>query len=169
MLAPKMDGMEERLERITDAKAKIKAEADWNRFKELEPVCCKLNEVQEALDTAREERDSVQAKLLEIEGALARSKTEERRLADNITDDHIIACEKGTNVAHIFPNIQSNYVLYSLNMTYVAFLSYLALALALLPYFSILISLALSLALSLSLAITRILTTSPTLFSLYPT
>lgn len=118
VLAPKMVGMEERLERITDAKAKIKAEADWNRFKELEPLCIKLDEVQTALDTAREERDVVQARMLEIEGMLARSKTEEKKLADNITDDHIIACEKGKNIAHIFPNVQANYVLYSLNKTY---------------------------------------------------
>ena len=45
-------------------------------------------------------------RLLEVEGVLARSKTEEKRLADNITDDHIIACEQGKNIAHIFPNIR---------------------------------------------------------------
>ena len=117
-LAPNMEGMEERIKLITDAKAKIKAEADWKRFKELEPVCDKLKEVQDALENAREERDVVQARLLEVEGALARSKTEEKRLADNITDDHIIACEQGKNIAHIFPNIQGNYTLYSLNAKY---------------------------------------------------
>jgi hypothetical protein len=118
VLAPKMVGMEERLERITDAKAKMKAESDWNRFKELEPSCVKLEEVNVALDNAREERDATQARMLAIETELARSKTCERNLAENITDDHIIACEKGKNIAHIFPNVQPNFVLYSLNATY---------------------------------------------------
>ena len=118
VLLPKMDNIEERLELITDEKAKMKLEADYDRFKELKPSCEKILEVQKALELAREERDTVQQAMTDADGNLARYKSNERKFADNITDDHIIACEQGKQISEIFPNIQPNNVLYSLNKTY---------------------------------------------------
>ena len=118
VLVPKMDNIEERLELITDEKAKLKLEADYERFKELRPTCEKCEEVQKALEIAREERDEVQQAMSKADQDLARFKTEERLMAENITDDHIIACEQGKQISQIFPNVQPNNVLYSLNKHY---------------------------------------------------
>jgi hypothetical protein len=118
VLLPKMDNIEERLELITDEKAKLKLEADYERFKFLKPTCEKIAEVLQALEKAREERDTVQQAMTEADVALARYRSDERKIAENITDDHIIACEQGKQISEIFPNIQPNNVLYSLNKTY---------------------------------------------------
>ena len=115
ILAPKMVNMEERLERITDAKVKMKMEADYNVYLELEPRCARLEQAQKALEAAKELRDDAQALLLSNESNLTRLRADERLLATRITDDHIIADEKGMQIAHTFPNIQANNVLHSLN------------------------------------------------------
>jgi len=115
LLKPRMVNMEERIKRITDAKAKIKAETDFKRFLELEPINSRLAEAQHALVVAQEERDAARVVLLENERILTRLREQERDAARKITDDHIVADEKGVMIAQIFPNIISNYVLHSVN------------------------------------------------------
>ena len=114
-LVPKMVNMEERLKVIKDQKVKIKMETEWAHYNELLPVCSRLEQAQNALSEAREERDAAQALLMKSEAQLIKYRSEERALAAKITDDHVVADEKGLQIAATFPNIQPNNILHLLN------------------------------------------------------
>lgn len=114
-MQPRMENMEERLLLIQDPKIKLKMETEWARYLELEDVCSRMQQAQKALEVAKEERDVAQALLMKSEAMLVKYRSDERKLAQMITDDHIIADEKGVQVAQTFPNVQPNNILFSLN------------------------------------------------------
>ena len=114
-LAPRMVGMEERIKRITDAKAKVKAESDYKRFLELEPLNSKLAAAQSALAESMERRDEARDLMKAAEMDLALLKEAERKQAGLITDDHIVADERDCTMGEIFPNVKANYILCAVN------------------------------------------------------
>lgn len=105
-LLPKMKNIESRIERITDSIAKVKAEADFKRFKELEPSCSRLGIAFDALEKCRLERDQAREVLLKAEADFLILREEERRAAAQISEDHVIADEKDLHISSLFPNIQ---------------------------------------------------------------
>jgi len=123
-LQPRMENMEVRLLLIQDPKTKIKMETEWARYLELSEVCSRMQQAQRALAVAREERDVAQTLLMKSEAQLVKYRSEERKLASMITDDHIIADEKGIQVAQAFPNVQPNNILFSLNEVEVEGIAY---------------------------------------------
>ena len=114
-LLPQMVDMEERIKRITDAKAKVKAESDWARFQEIEPHNKRLASANEALLASQERRNVARELLQKAERELAALQEAERLQAARITDDHIVADERELNISLIFPNVQSNNVLAQVN------------------------------------------------------
>lgn len=114
-LAPRMVDMEERIKRITDAKAKVKAESDYRRFLELEPRNSKLHAAQISLASAQERRDAARSLMQKAEQDLVQLRETERKLAAKITDDHIVADERKVSISEIFPNVKPNNVLVSIN------------------------------------------------------
>jgi hypothetical protein len=114
ILVPKMYDIEARIERVQDEKVKMQMQADYDRYLELDPYCSKLLQVQTHLNDSREARDEAQKDLLFNEQELTRMRSEEKTLASKITDDHVVANEQGKAIGHIFPNIQSNNVLFSI-------------------------------------------------------
>lgn len=114
-LAPGMVEMEERIKRITDAKAKVKAESDWARFKEIEPRNNLLALAYRALLDSQERRNEARELLQNAERELVGLQEAERLQATKITDDHIVADEKGVNISLLFPNVQSNNILAQIN------------------------------------------------------
>ena len=114
-LIPRVQNAEERLKVVKDPKVKIKLETDWARFQELEPTCQKLDQAKATLEVARVNRDAAQKILMENDAKLTKFRSEERNLSSKITDDHVIADEKGIQISAAFPNIQPNSILHELN------------------------------------------------------
>lgn len=114
-LLPKMVGIEERIEKIKDEKAKVKAEAELQRFKEIEPANKILMPLKNSLEVARKDRDVAREHLLEGEKMLAAARLKEKDIAFRITDDHVYADEQGKVVGDIFTNVQVGYVLSEIN------------------------------------------------------
>lgn len=114
-LQPKMHNMEERLKLIKDPKIKLKMETDWARFQEIEPYCFRMQQAHKSMEESKVSRDLAQTLLLKSEAQLTRYRSDERACAARITDDHVIADERGMQIAETFPSIQPNSVLYSLN------------------------------------------------------
>jgi uncharacterized protein (DUF3084 family) len=104
-LHPKMKNMEERLKQITDPKAKVKAEADFKRYKELEPVCSNLVIAYKALEAARKERDDARATLVAAEAQFQKLREHEKHVSTLVSDDHIIADEKHITLGTLYPNV----------------------------------------------------------------
>lgn len=71
--------------------------------------------LQESLLAARDCRDETRAELTLAEQEHNKIMALERRCACKISDDHVIADEKGVLVADIFPNIQKGYILTEFN------------------------------------------------------
>lgn len=124
LLRPKMKNIDERIKKITDTKAKIKAEADRSRFIELEPICSNLSIAYAALEGSRRERDISREALVAAETAFNRLRDEEKRMSSLISDDHIIADEKLKTVQSLHPNVLDGLVLKAINGNDVEYLGY---------------------------------------------
>jgi len=111
-LLPKMDGIEERIKRIKDSKAKMKAETDFKRFLELEEKGYgKFVPVEEKLNNAKFEKDEARDNLTQCESDLVKLREVERVASTKITDDHILANEKGLSLGEFFPNVRVGFIL----------------------------------------------------------
>jgi hypothetical protein len=73
--------------------------------------------LQEDLNKAREDRDVTRAELIKLESEMIILREQERNLSLKISDDHIVADEKGVFVGEIFPSIQQGYILCTFNQT----------------------------------------------------
>ena len=116
-LMPKMNNIEVRLTTVTDTNTRINMETDYKRFKELQADYGHLLALQDELNKAREDRDVTRAELIKLESEMVILREQERNLSLKISDDHIVADEKGVFVGEIFPNIQQGYILCSFNQT----------------------------------------------------
>jgi len=113
-LLPRMDGIEERIKRIKDSKAKMKAETDWKRFLELEEKgYSKYVPVEQKLNDAKSEKDEARDVSTKCENDLIKLREIERVASTKITDDHIIAKEKGLSLGEFFPNVRVGFILSS--------------------------------------------------------
>ena len=97
-LVPKMKNIEIRLKTITDSAARVKVEAEYARFKELEVKYKELSALQDEMNKAREDRDITRNELIKLEGEMALLREQERNLSLKISDDHIVADERGVFV-----------------------------------------------------------------------
>ena len=119
-MLPRMKNFEERIKKITDSKAKAKAELERKRFNELDPICSKQRLVQIEVFKAREIRDAARKELVVVlyiylsnclgfalqsfnalkqaEGELNALREKEREIAALISDDHIVADETGVTM-----------------------------------------------------------------------
>lgn len=118
-LIPKMKNIETRIERVTDPEAKAQLTSQLDRFKSLEPKCSKQLIIHEAYSIARKERDDAMHELVKHEKLLSKMREEEKILASNICDDHILADESQKSLTSMFPNIHSGYILSAINDQYV--------------------------------------------------
>ena len=114
-LAPRMVDMEERLKRITDAQAKVKAEVEYKRFLEIEPRNSRLAAAKKALEESQHRRDEARELMLTAEKELVLLRDAEKVQAAKITDDHVVADERGVSLSEVFPNVRANYILCSIN------------------------------------------------------
>jgi len=114
-LVPRMVDMEERIKRIKDAKAKVKAEVEYNRFLEIEPRNSKLALAKKALEEAQERRNVARDLMLTAERELVYLREDEKAHAAKITDDHVVADERNSTLSDVFPNVKPNNVLFSIN------------------------------------------------------
>jgi len=110
-LLPKMTNYEERILEIEDPKAKAKAEAERERYLAIEGKCSGLKAVSKALFIARTMRQTSFEALTAAEKQLLLLKEEEKRLAYRITDDHVIAEERGQFIGDFFANVHIGDVL----------------------------------------------------------
>jgi hypothetical protein len=69
-LVPRMKNIKERIKKMTNFKAKARAETELTRYEELFPYCSKLVAAQKELHLARDIRDQARALLMEAEGEL---------------------------------------------------------------------------------------------------
>ncbi len=124
VLLPKMDGIEERIELVKDEKIKAKLQADLDRFKEIEPNNKILLPLKQSLDKAREIRDIANDLYVSNQRLFTQMKQEEVKLADLVTDDHMTADELGVEIAQVFSNIRTGYILSEINGVSVENLKY---------------------------------------------
>lgn len=115
LLLPKMDGIEERIAIIKDEKIKAKLQAELDRFKEIEPSNKILFPLKQSLDKARETRDVANDLFVSNQNLLTHMKQEEVILADLITDDHMTADELGVEIAQVFSNVRTGFIMSEIN------------------------------------------------------
>ena len=71
---------------------------EYARFKELEVKYKELSALQDEMNKAREDRDITRNELIKLEGEMALLREQERNLSLKISDDHIVADERGVFV-----------------------------------------------------------------------
>jgi hypothetical protein len=114
-LKPTMADIDEVLNNTKDPVQKTRLEVDWKRFLEIQPRCSNLEIVRDALEAARNVRDEWTARVLAAEQELNVLKEEERLAAAAISDDHIVADERGQSLAEMFPNVLEGQILMKIN------------------------------------------------------
>jgi hypothetical protein len=123
-LLPKMKNIEKRLELIDDIEVKSRLTMQFERFKLLEPFCSRQKIIYELYQTARKEKEAVTKEYIEAEKHLNELKDIEKNLSSLISDDHMIADEKGISLTDLFPNIHIGYILTKINQYAVESLPY---------------------------------------------
>ncbi len=114
-MMPRMKNIKERMKRMTNFKVKARAETELNRFNELLPLATKLMAVQKKLELARDIRDEARRVLTETETELGVLREVEKDLAAKISDDHVIADEKGLPLCEMFLNVHVGHILHAVN------------------------------------------------------
>jgi hypothetical protein len=123
-LLPKMKNIEKRLEMIDDIEVKSRLTMQYERFKLLEPFCSRQKIIYELYQKARKEKETVTKEYIEAEKHLNELKDIEKGLASLISDDHMIADDKGISLTDLFPNIHIVYILKKINQFSVENLPY---------------------------------------------
>ena len=93
-MLPRMKNYAERLEKIQDPAAKAKAEAEREHFLSIEPKCAGLKAVNKALFISRQVREKAQGVLKIATDQLLELRNHEKKLANHISDDHVVADEQ---------------------------------------------------------------------------
>jgi hypothetical protein len=114
-LLPKMRNYEERIEQIDDPIIRAKAEAERERYLEIETKCAGLKAVNKALFISKQIRETSYQALTAAERELMLLKEEEKRIAFRITDDHTVADERGLFIGDYFANVHVGDVLCNFN------------------------------------------------------
>lgn len=123
-LIPKMDNIEKRLQLIEDIEIKTALQAQYNRYKLLEPKCSRQKIIYELYQEARKEKEKVTKEYVMAEKLLNQLQEKEILLASLISDDHMIADERGITLTELFPNIHVGYILTKINQYSVEFLPF---------------------------------------------
>lgn len=114
-LRPKMQNIEDRLNRIDDPVIKAKLMTQRDRYLELEPKCAKQVVIYDAFQHARKERDIAVRNLLDAENVLREAKEQEKIQASLISDDHVLADESRKTLTSLFANVHVGFLLHSVN------------------------------------------------------
>ena len=114
-LKPNAETFHERIREITDPATRATAEAEYVRYRILEPKCTKIFQAEKSWNNAREKRDESQRLLVEQEKVLNELKFEEKHLASLISDDHVVANSRNEYISELFPNIHLGYILSTIN------------------------------------------------------
>lgn len=114
-LLPKMRNYEERIEQIEDPLIRAKAEAERERYLEIETKCTGLKAVNKALFIAKQIREQSYKDLQAAQKELILLKEEEKKIAFRITDDHTVADERGQFIGDFLANIHVGDVLFTFN------------------------------------------------------
>ena len=80
------------------------------RFEFLKVKNVPIEDMQRAIDEARENREEAHKLLSDEEALCDKLKIAERRAAENISDDHIYADEQRIPFSDMFPNIRGKYI-----------------------------------------------------------
>ena len=75
----------------------------------------RLIEMQEALQTIRDQKQLSFYNSQEADKALEKLKEMEKLAADRISNDHVVADEQRIGVAELFPTVQLGYIITSVN------------------------------------------------------
>jgi hypothetical protein len=105
----------ERMKEIKDSVARATAEAEYVRYRILNPKCSKIFLAESAWQGAKDTRDEAQRVLVEHERVLSELRQEEKQLAALISDDHVVADSRGEYVSELFPNVHLGHILSTLN------------------------------------------------------
>lgn len=114
-LRPNSLNFEIRIQTMTDSSEKAAAEAEYIRYKELEPKCSKMFDVEIALNAQRDTRDASRRVLVAEERILSEMREVERTLARMISDDHVVADSRGEYISELFPNVHLGHILSTIN------------------------------------------------------
>jgi hypothetical protein len=91
--------------------AKITLEAKKARYTDIRASMERVLQAEEQMKLAKEDRDRAQQDLLAASKELVALKKRERLLADLISDDHVLAVDRGQKVGDLFPAIQSGFII----------------------------------------------------------
>lgn len=109
------EGLEDRIKDMDDPVMKALAQADFDRWVELSHKFVKVVEGEKGHEAQKEKRDEASKNLTREEAELNRMRDEERKIGNLISDDHVVACNRGESLSQLFPNIHLGMILSTIN------------------------------------------------------
>lgn len=94
------------MDSITTIEERAQVETEWERYKELEPWAERIIAFKDVFLKRQEEKDEVFERLKQIDKLLNDTKAMEKKIANDITEDHQIADEQKIGLGDIFPKIR---------------------------------------------------------------
>lgn len=110
-LADRIDAIKQLILVTSDAARKKERTAEVDRYNELRPLCERILEAEREYENIQQLTAEAMRATTEAQHQLAAAKKVEKQLAENISDDHIIADEQHTDLATLFPAVQIGMIL----------------------------------------------------------
>lgn len=114
-LRTNMVNFHERFALIKKPEEKATAEQDWKRFHELKPRCERLLEARGAMELVRKQKAEAFKRMKDADQRLEDLRGIETEAAEQITEDHIYADEKGVPISELFIGVFPGMIVTTIN------------------------------------------------------
>ena len=110
-----MEDFHTRLKFIRTPEEKIEMEEQWNRFATLKGRSENLLLARATMEMARRHKDQALQTMLQAAKDFEDSKEKEKEMADQISEDHVEADQRGVGIPELFPTINIGYIVTRVN------------------------------------------------------
>ncbi|KAJ8612453.1 hypothetical protein CTAYLR_006598 [Chrysophaeum taylorii] len=116
-LRPKMGNFRERVALMKKTEDKVKAEQEWKLYHEIKSKCERLLEARDAFREIAREKDEAFERMKAADQQLETLVEIETEKAENISEDHAYADERGEPISELFVGVKPGVVLTEINGT----------------------------------------------------